>query len=190
MFSEKASFPVINHARMGQTAPEAEADMRDQDPSPGGIALIEFGGNDCDMPWAEIAAAPDAQHGPKTPLDTFEKTLAAMVRHARNKGMHPILVIPTPLDANRYFQWVTKGLDQEAVLRFIGDVHHIYRWQECYASIVVDVAEAEDCALLNMRRAFLQHLQLEPLLCIDGIHPSAIGHEVMLTCLEKMILPG
>jgi len=188
MFTKRVPFPVINHARMGQTAPEAEADMRNRDPHPGGIALIEFGGNDCDMPWAEVASAPDAQHEPKTPPDLFERTLAAMVRHARSMDMRPILVVPTPLDAERYFQWVTKGLDQDAVLRYLGDIHHIYRWQEYYASIVADVASAEACPLLNMRRAFLEQLHLKPLLCVDGAHPSAMGHEVMLSCLERIVI--
>jgi len=139
------------------------------------------------MQWAEISAAPDIPHQPRTPLGAFEDALTAMVVRTRNAGMHPLLVVPTPLDAARYFDWVTKGLDRDAVLRHIGDIHHIYRWQECYASVVADVATALSCSLLNLRRVFLEHLHLASLLCIDGAHPSAEGHAVMLSCFEKML---
>jgi lysophospholipase L1-like esterase len=173
---------------MGLTAPEAEANMRNQDFSPGGIMLIEFGGNDCDMPWAEIAVAPDMPHKPKTVIESFERAIETMVQRAKSAGMYPVLVVPTPLDAGRYFEWVTQGLDRDAVLRHIGDIHHIYRWQECYANVVVDVAVALSCSLLNLRRAFLECMQLESLLCVDGIHPNAEGHALMLSCLEKFVL--
>lgn len=61
-----AQIPVVNHARMGITAPEGEKDMREADLSPGGLGLIEFGGNDCDMPWTNIAQNPAAPMSPKS----------------------------------------------------------------------------------------------------------------------------
>ncbi len=179
--------PVVNHARMGLTAPKAEAEMRGGDLVPGGLALIEFGGNDCDMPWADIAANPDGQYAPQVPLDAFAASLARMARRVMGAGMRAALVVPTPMDAARYFDWVTRGLDKDAVLRYVGDVHHLYRWQECYACAVVDVAAELGCPALNLRRAFLEEMRLEPLLCADGIHPSAAGHRVMFGFLAGVL---
>lgn len=98
--------------------------------------------------------------------------------------MQPMLVVPPPLHAERYFQWITQSLDGEAILRFIGDVHHIYRWQERYAWATVQTARQMACPVLSLREAFLDSMCFERLFCLDGIHPSAEGHGVMLGCLR------
>lgn len=183
--SETLPVPIVNNARMGQTAPEAVQALHGEDLRPGGLALIEFGGNDCDMPWSEISEHPAAAHEAKTPLDAFQEALEKLVRKIRGGGMQPVLVVPTPLDAKRYFQWISKNLNPAAILSYLGDVERIYRWQEYYANAVTQVACALKCPLLNLREAFLEHPRFKELLCIDGIHPNAEGHQVMLQSLQS-----
>jgi lysophospholipase L1-like esterase len=184
-FAKEVPVPVVNHAFMGITAPEAEKRMNDADFLPGGLALIEFGGNDCDMLWESVAEAPEGRHEPKTPLGRFAESLGRMVERVRLGGMQPMLVVPPPLDGQRYFEWITQKLNKEAILRFMGDVQHIYRWQELYAFAVTEVAERVGCPLLRLRDAFLRHEDFSRLLCVDGIHPSAEGHRVMLQGLRE-----
>jgi acyl-CoA thioesterase I len=38
------------------------------------IVLIEYGGNDCDFDWDDVAANPGIAHEPKTDLSLFEKS--------------------------------------------------------------------------------------------------------------------
>lgn len=187
MLSGSLSIPIVNHSRMGATAPEIEIMMRDANLASGGLALIEFGGNDCDMPWADIARFPDALHCPRTPLPLFSEALSRIVVRLRDANMYPMLVTPPPLDAERYFDWVTRDLDRETVLRFIGDVQHIYRWQERYAFAVAEVALQLACPMLALRDLFLDHMHYTSLLCIDGIHPNALGHETMLQGLKTIL---
>ena len=189
-FAKELAIPVVNHACMGITAPEAEKRMSEAQFSPGGLAVIEFGGNDCDMPWESVAEAPQEKHEPKTPLERFAESLGRMVERVRAGGMQPMLVIPPPLHAQRYFDWITRNLNKEAVLRFMGDVQHIYRWQELYAFAVTGVAERMGCPLFRLRDAFLRHEDFSQLLCVDGIHPSAEGHRVMLQGFRERLFPG
>lgn len=174
--------PVENHARMGCTVTQALKLVPVEDASQpnGKLALIEFGGNDCDLHWAEVAADPSAEHAPNTPLDRFPAILGQLVQRVRDAGMRAMLAVPTPLYAPRYFDWVTKGLDKQAVLSFLGDIERIYRWQELYAQAVYRTAVQMNCPVLDLREPFLTRKHYEDLLCIDGIHPNAAGHEVML----------
>ena len=176
---------IENNARMGCTAAEGIELVEEAQPLPGALALIEFGGNDCDMQWAQIAERPYGIHEPNTPLPVFIERLEALVRRVRDAGMMPALAIPTPLHAQRYFDWVTRGLDRAAVLSFIGDVQYIYRWQESYAHAVSGVANRLNCALLDLRTPFLTHPRYEELLCVDGMHPNADGHKLMLRTLAE-----
>ena len=43
------------------------------------IVLIEYGGNDCDFNWVEIAEDPEKNHQPKTDFATFENTLLKLL---------------------------------------------------------------------------------------------------------------
>jgi len=181
-------FPVENNARMGCTAPEGFELLQAGEMRPGGLALIEFGGNDCDMDWAAVAADPTKDHQPKTAPEVFARMLEKCVARVRQGGMEPMLAVPTPLHAQRYFDWVTRGLDRAAVLGFLGDVERIYRWQERYALTVCTTASKLNCSLLNLRDAFLAVKGYERLLCIDGMHPNAEGHKIMLRELKTVLL--
>ena len=180
-------FPVENNARMGCTAPEGFEMLKEGEMQPGGLALIEYGGNDCDMDWAAVAADPSKDHQPKTSPEVFASMLEQCVERVREADMQPMLVVPTPLHAPRYFDWVTRGLDRAAVLGFLGDVERIYRWQERYALLVCTTASKLRCPLINLRDAFLAVKGYERLLCIDGIHPNAEGHALMLDTMKAVL---
>jgi acyl-CoA thioesterase-1 len=49
------------------------------------IVLIEYGGNDCDFAWNEVAANPYVPHEPQTDLSLFEDTLAATIATLKEK---------------------------------------------------------------------------------------------------------
>lgn len=181
---------IVNRARMGATCPEGFADFCARQAEPGAVVVIEYGGNDCDMTWAEISERPDLAHQARVPVERFLRSLVDFVREARARRMHPLLVTPPPLVATRYFDWVARGLCRDAILRFLGDVQHIYRWQERYATAVREAASETGCALFDMRSAFLAHRSLESLYCLDGIHPNAQGHariaEAALTARDSL----
>ena len=48
---------VENHSVMGYTV--CQATLAEKDMRPGGVAAIEFGGNDCDLDWKAVSENPD-----------------------------------------------------------------------------------------------------------------------------------
>jgi len=182
-----ASFPVKNHSQMGCTAAQALRKIKNDPPTGGGVALIEFGGNDCNMEWAAVAANPVAVHQPKTPPAQFAAELEEIVGLVRAAGMQPMLAVPTPLHTARYFDWITKGLDSSAVLSFLGDMHRVYRWQELYAVTVLRIAAKQNCPVVDLRSPFLERDHYEDLLCIDGMHPNAAGHALMFETIRAAL---
>ena len=81
--------------------------------------------------------------------------------------MRAVLVVPPPIDA--IFR-VGVSLDPRAILKYLGDVQRIYRWQERYALAVAEIGSKLGCTLLNLREAFLVARDFKSLLCVDGIH--------------------
>ena len=56
------------------------------------IVLIEYGGNDCDFNWAEIAKHPEKNHQPRTDFETFESTLLETIDLVKKNKSTPILM--------------------------------------------------------------------------------------------------
>lgn len=173
--------PLVNRSQMGRTAPQALEVMEKSDERfDEALVVLEFGGNDCDFNWAEVADDPESAHICHTPDARFTQTLTALVKLVREKGGFPVLTTIPPLDPHRYLGWITRnGLSRENILKFIGQPERIYRWQEYYSSLALRMASALGCACLPIREAFLETVRGEDVLCRDGIHPNAQGHLII-----------
>ena len=181
---------VENHSNMGATILDGLKSFVGFTPVPGALCAIEFGGNDCDLNWAYVAEHPQEAITPKVPLAVYRQKLSEFATLVRTQGMTPLFVTPLPLHARRYFDWVTRGLKRENVLKALGDVEHIYRWQERYSVAMRSVANALHCALLDMRDVFLAQPNYEELMCIDGIHPNNDGHRVIADAVLREASEG
>ncbi len=106
-----------------------------------------------------------------------------MIACAKTAGLTPILVTPPPLVSKRYFDWVSRNLNADRILAYLGDVEHIYRWQERYALMIRNVAREQGVRLLDIRDAFLAQPRMTDLICIDGIHPNEKGHAMLYDIL-------
>jgi lysophospholipase L1-like esterase len=148
--------------------------------------LIEFGGNDCNFDWKAVSDSPFESHDPQTPVNDFESHLRELVHSFHEKKIKPIFMTLPPLDAQRFFDWVTRpeGVNPANVLLWLGCVERIYWWHEQYNSIILDVAESDDVDVINVRSAFLKQDDYRHYLCIDGMHPNEKGQQLIATHLE------
>jgi acyl-CoA thioesterase I len=145
------------------------------------IVLIEYGGNDCDFNWDEVADNPSAGHSPKTEADTFENYLRRIILELKEINITPVLMTLPPLNADMYFEWISRKnqIMKENILKWLGSVTRIYWWQEKYSSAILRVSEETHTNLIDARSAFLGYADYRNLLCIDGIHPNKEGHRVI-----------
>lgn len=151
-----------------------------------GIALLEFGGNDCDFLWSEIADAPDTEHLPNTPIQDFTKYYLELIADLRAKKIEPIILSLPPLDADRFFDAVARKLDKSSILNWLGgSTKRIYQWQEMYNTQLLQIANSANCKLVDLRQVFLKQVNPERYLCADGMHPNLEGHQLIADALRK-----
>ena len=151
------------------------------------MMVMDFGGNDCDFRWKEIAEDPTGDHQPNVPLPEFVELYREMIRRVRSHGIRPILTNLPPLDSERFFNWWCGDLDREAVLRWLGDVGRIYRHQELYSDAVAALAFAEGVPLIDVRRQFLPQRDLSGLIAADGIHLTMSGYRCLFDTLADWV---
>lgn len=141
--------------------------------------VMDFGGNDCNLRWDQVAQRPIGEHLPSVPLAEFAERYREMVRAVKAAGIKPILTTLPPLVSQRFFNWWCQGLDQSAVMGWLGDVNNIYAWQENYSRAVERLAKEEQVHLVDLRGAFLDHGHIEELICEDGTHPNSAGQALI-----------
>jgi len=150
--------------------------------------VLGYGGNDADFDWAAVAAEPEAQHIPHTPLPHFAALYRDAIARLRALQIEPILISLPPVCAGRYFRWITRsGLDGARILQWLGDVEAIYRYQEQYSRILEQLARDCGCRIMDLRGALLQNRRLEDDYCIDGIHPNSAGQAVIRGALAQTL---
>lgn len=150
--------------------------------------VLEYGGNDADFDWKEVAQNPAGEHEPNTPLPVFLDTLSGMIDQLRRAGKRPVLTTLPPISSQRYLDWITQnGLSKERILEWLGDEGAIYRYQERYSNGIKMIAEQKKVELIDLRDAFLARRQLLPYLCIDGIHPNAEGQRLIREAFSEKL---
>jgi len=149
--------------------------------------VMEYGGNDCDFNWKEVAEKPDDEHLPNTPLDIFTDTYYKIICLLKENGIRPILTNLPPLDAQRFFDWFCNGFNKTNILKWLGGVESIYRWQENYSKTIEKVAIETDTLLVDIRGAFLKHRKIKRFLCEDGTHPNTEGQKIITEAFFEFI---
>lgn len=147
--------------------------------------ILEFGGNDCDYNWAEVSECPSRHHLCNTPVPDFLDKYKELIVRVKQNGGKPILLNLPPIDAGRYFQWISKGLNGRNILDFLGEVDKIYRWQEMYSTVVEELAKKEQIPLIDIRSCFLKNENYSDYLCEDGIHPNEKGHLLISKAIRE-----
>ncbi|MDR0905865.1 MAG: SGNH/GDSL hydrolase family protein [Oscillospiraceae bacterium] len=185
--SLRHSLIINNYAKIGSTITKGLEILQKR--LDGGehydVAVMDYGGNDCDFIWAEVAESPDAEHFAKTPLDTFIASYHRMIATLRERGIRPILATLPPIDPQKFFDWNCRDLNKANVLKWLGEVTTIYRFQEMYSRTVERIAADTSCLLVDLRGAFLAHRRIDGLLCEDGTHPNSAGQRVITEAFDR-----
>lgn len=189
LFSKLENIPVVNYAKFGCTVTKAIpiVEKHSDDLKQFGYTALEFGGNDCDFNWAKVSENPYKKHLPNVPLNEFEENYKKIINNVRKSGSKPVLLSLPPIHAERFFAWITKGLNAENILKFLGDVGKIYRWHELYNYAVCKLSKEENVPLVDIRHEFLLRDNFGELICEDGMHPSEKGHELINEMISKSI---
>lgn len=181
---------VKNNSRFGMTVTKAKKLMMNSlvKGVDAEMAIIEFGGNDCDYKWAEVSEHPESEHIPNTPLDAFKSCITDMVVALRNHGITPALMNLPPIFAEKYFAWISRNLNPKAILSWLGDKELIYRHHESYSLAIMNLSKSLSCDLIDVRTPFLMKRDYYNYLCMDGIHPNEKGYALINHAVADYVL--
>ena len=186
----KIKGPVYNAGKFGNTimrgARKMYNDVIKKSPD---MVLVEFGGNDCDYNWDDIAKNPDLEYKPNTDIFTFRETLCAMIDTLKINHIFPVLMTLPPLDPLKYFNWITKedSFAEQNILHWLGTKDRLFTWHNSYSKMITEVANETSTVLIDVRAEFLKYTDYSKFLCKDGIHPNTEGQSLIATVILNFI---
>ena len=183
---------IENKAKFGSTISKGEQVfernlnlIRDFD---GKYVVLEFGGNDCDFNWKEIAADPEKVHLPMSTIANFTATYTDIIREIKKQGKIPVLLALPPIDSKRYFQHISRGLSGENIMKWMrNDGQYITNWHERYNIEIFKLAIANEIPVIDITSTFLERKNYSQYLCNDGIHPNEEGHKLIAEAIKRHV---
>ncbi len=154
----------------------------------GKYVVMEFGGNDCDYNWKEISENPDGNHKPNSEIKDFIELYTELINEIKKKGKIPVLLSLPPIDCNKYFNRITKNLNENNILSWMdGNKQFLTNWHERYNIEVFKLAINNNLPIIDITSKFLEEKHYERLLCEDGIHPNEEGHKIIAQSIKEHI---
>ncbi len=189
--ASRLGIEIVNRAKFGCTAPQG-LELMEKDVESGincDAALIEFGGNDCNFDWKAISDRPDEAHLPATSPEAYQESMRSMIRNLLHRRIRPALMTLPPIDAERYFRFlVGDKLNRENILRWLGDVQQIYRYQEMYSLMAEKVAMEFSISLIDIRsRCLAERRFFRDMLCEDGLHLTEEGQRFVGEQIAQLV---
>lgn len=151
----------------------------------GTVAVVEYGGNDCNYRWDDISRDPTQKPPCAVEPKEYVQNLEAITRTLRAGGADVVFTSLLPLDENAYMEHISRGLSYGNILTWLGTVHRLYEWQDYYNTLLTETAARLGCPVIPLRSALGD--DAAKLLCADGIHPTEQGHAVIHRFMENAL---
>ncbi len=145
----------------------------------GSTIFLKFGGNDCNYLWDDISNNPEGEFQPNVPLDDFKREYRKLIEMCLEQGLKPVIVSLPPLNSEAFFDYITKDLSKENILKWMHHVEAIYHWQRNYRQVGIDLADEFNLPVLDVTEVFLAEENYRDYICTDGMHPNEKGHKLM-----------
>ena len=183
--AEKLGGESLNLGKMGCTIEAGERILnRCLDKMSGAqYVLLEYGGNDSDYNWQEIAESPEKEHFPRTRLEVFEQVYERVINKIKEMGAIPLVLSLPPMDAERYFAFFSQKWEEgfrANVMRWLGgSTNTIMSGHELYNLATMRVAQRTGTQWIDVTSGLLKDHNFRAYLCDDGIHPNERGQRMI-----------
>lgn len=150
--------------------------------------VLEFGGNDCDFNWKAISENPNIEYSANNTIEDFIKIYTEIIESIKQYNKNPVLLSLPPIDAEKYIDRVSRGLNKENILKWMkNNPYFLTNWHERYNIEIFKIAINNNISIIDITSKFLEQKNYSTFLCEDGIHPNKEGHRLIYESIQEHV---
>ncbi len=158
----------------------ASRNRRMKDFKKGDTVVLEFGCNSCGFDWKAVSEHPEAEHAPLMSVADFHDLYEQVIAQIRTLGARPILLSLPLLLPQRFFDYVSRGLNKDHILQWLGgDVNKLSEWYEQYNLELFRLAKEFDVPVIDITTVFVDRRSLGDCYGPDGMRPNKRGNAMI-----------
>ena len=121
-------------------------------------------------------------------IEDFTDTYTGIINEIKAMGKTPVLLSLPPIDSERYFKHISKGLSADNIMAWMrNDKQYITNWHERYNIEIFKLAIANEIPVIDITSVFLEKPNYSEYLCEDGIHPNKEGHALIAEAIKEHV---
>lgn len=144
------------------------------------VAFLEFGGNDCDYRWKELAeglCGEEEKH--RTSLEDFEKTLRRMLLRLQDLQCKPVLVVSPKSYVQRYLEYLCEQGLEQTVAKYSITSQKLEKEYDQYVAAILGLADEYALIVMDLRTYFVDATPIGDYYTKDGLHPNERGYQLI-----------
>ena len=150
--------------------------------------ILEFDVSDFGFDWEEIARNPHAPIKPRKSVSAFKTYYNRIISSAKDSGVVPVLVSLPPVDADNYYDFITRSRNSEEkdnILQWLGgSPEFLAEWQDLYNEAIFDLGAENGVPVVDVTAKFRQdHELMGP----DGMHPNENGLKLIADTINAAL---
>lgn len=153
------------------------------------IAIVEYGGNDCDYRWRELAASDRIISEPhRTSPDEFADTYESILDELLAWGAMPVVTLCPPFPVHIYIRHlISSGISEEKIQAYITSYDNFASEYMTYKDTMRELASKKQLSVLNIEKTFAFLDNLVDYYSEDGLHPNKDGYWLIHNAFDEFI---
>ncbi len=169
-------FRVGSHSKSGA----ASRSRRMKEIKQGDLVVLEFGCSNCSFDWKAVAENPAETHAPLLSAADFRTLYCEVIGQVRALGAKPVLLTLPVLLPQRFFDYVSRGLNKQAILQWLGgDVNKLSEWYDQYNQELLRLSREMEVPVIDISTIFVDRRSLGDCYGPDGMRPNKRGNAMI-----------
>lgn len=151
------------------------------------LAIVEYGGNDCDFRWSELAKADETVTDPhRVSLEEFEQVYGGILDDLSLRGIRAVVTLCPPLPSHIYLKHLSdSGIPENIIQKYaVSDEIFLSEYVK-YKKVILKLAEKKQISALNIEKTFAILDNMVEYYSADGLHPNERGYHLIHKAFDE-----
>lgn len=145
------------------------------------LAIVEYGGNDCDLRWSELAKTDELITDPhRVSLEDFENIYGGILDDLSFRGIRAVVTLCPPLPSRVYLKHLSdSGIPEDIIQKYaVSDEAFLSEYVK-YKNVIIKLAKEKQISTLNIEKTFAILDNMVDYYSADGLHPNERGYHLI-----------